>query len=594
MSGGLYDAQALADMFAPALNFYYYQDCKEHFKPVGVECMLDNACLNWGYIDKDTLIKAPPLDPEDINGFDEFYVLDIACNGWRRSDFDECLIGLDDPYPNKIFAHVTTDTAEDPDTGGNKEYIAIQYWFFYIYNDWTPDPWPHKYWHEGDWETVTILLDQNNLEPEWIGFSQHIYLPFISEGGKKCKWERDSEWLEIVDGTHPRVYVALSSHANYPKAGYWRIGGIEVKDLRLDHFDLTKAGLDHIWRPVELLNDQPWLTYEGGWGVGGIITESPGGPSFQIEKWNTPAQWVMELSNINESDFKPDGTFVTVCCPADTLITNVRGERLGTVNGEFVNEISGALINSDGDRDIYLLPYTEKFSVKVTGTGDGQFSLTIEEFTEDSSDVITATLPISQDMTYLFEYDMDKVQAGKDGVDISIDFDGDGTFDYFGKGGAEIGEDDIDWPPEYNAYIVSSDASGAEKDTFDLSESVHCYGGNLPASTPVDIYVVNNKDDWEEGDALTDVSGGYETVTTGDDGSISTTLIWSSPLTQGSYDIVVDTNRNGEWNEGEPIDSWTTTGFEAIPEFTTIAIPVVAIIGLMFLLSRRKRKKEVV
>ena len=112
--------------------------------------------------------------------------------------------------------------------------------------------------------------------------------------------------------------------------------------------------------------------------------------------------------------------------------------------------------------------------------------------------------------------------------------------------------------PMATPYVVSCDDSGTEQNTFDLSEDVYCFGGNLPASTSVDIYVVYNKDDWEGGDELSDVSGGYETETTGDDGSISTTQLWCSPLTQGSYDIVVDTNRDGEWNEGEPIDSWIT------------------------------------
>lgn len=149
----------------------------------------------------------------------------------------------------------------------------------------------------------------------------------------------------------------------------------------------------------------------------------------------------------------------------------------------------------------------------------------------------------------------------------------------------------IDKTPPKLPYVVSSDGSGTERNTFDLSENIYCYAGNLPTSTRVDSYVVNNKDDWEEGDELSDISGGYETETTGDDGIISTIQLWCSPLTQGSYDIVVDTNRDGEWNEGEPIDSWTTTGFEAIPEFTTIAIPVAIVLGLVFLISRRKRKE---
>lgn len=138
-------------------------------------------------------------------------------------------------------------------------------------------------------------------------------------------------------------------------------------------------------------------------------------------------------------------------------------------------------------------------------------------------------------------------------------------------------------------YVVSSDDTGTEQNRFELTDDVYCYAGNLPISTDVDIYVVANKDVWNDGDGLTDVSGGYETKTTESDGSIAATKIWSATLIEGEYDIVVDTNRNGEWNTGEPIDSEVDVGFTAVPEFTTIAIPVAAVLGLVFLFSRRSR-----
>ena len=138
-------------------------------------------------------------------------------------------------------------------------------------------------------------------------------------------------------------------------------------------------------------------------------------------------------------------------------------------------------------------------------------------------------------------------------------------------------------------YVVSSDDSDTERNTFELSEDVYCYAGNLPADTDVRIYVVANQDVWTDGEGLTDVSGGYETELTESDGSIATTKIWGATLTEGDYDIVVDTNRNGEWNTGEPIDREVDIGFTAVPEFTTIAIPVAAVLGLVFLFSRRSR-----
>jgi len=156
---------------------------------------------------------------------------------------------------------------------------------------------------------------------------------------------------------------------------------------------------------------------------------------------------------------------------------------------------------------------------------------------------------------------------------------------------------DNDWDyavisPTLIPTVTSSNVAGVETDTFGLNEDVYCYAENLPANRWVNIYVVVNNDSWEEGDALKDVSDGFETVKTQPDRSLKNTLIWESPLTQGSYDIVIDTNQNEEWDEGEPIDSWATTGFEAVPEFTTIAIPVAAILGLLFFFNRRKQRKE--
>jgi len=52
-----------------------------------------------------------------------------------------------------IYARVVNDTYE------GKEYLAIEYWFYYAYNQFTLD------YHEGEAEGIVILLDPETLEP---------------------------------------------------------------------------------------------------------------------------------------------------------------------------------------------------------------------------------------------------------------------------------------------------------------------------------------------------------------------------------------------------------------------------------------------
>ena len=66
--------------------------------------------------------------------------------------------------------------------------------------------------HESDWEMVQLEFaasspaEAMNQEPLELAYSQH-------EGAEVSDWHDDK--LEIVDGTHPVVYAAAGSHANY-------------------------------------------------------------------------------------------------------------------------------------------------------------------------------------------------------------------------------------------------------------------------------------------------------------------------------------------------------------------------------------------
>ena len=92
---------------------------------------------------------------------------------------------------------------------GTNHWTILQYHFFYAFNDWrfAANGMNH---HEADWEMVAIYL--KNDEPYAVLFSQH-------GAGNMEKWENARLAVDMQgnETTHPLVYVALGSHANYSK-----------------------------------------------------------------------------------------------------------------------------------------------------------------------------------------------------------------------------------------------------------------------------------------------------------------------------------------------------------------------------------------
>jgi Vacuolar protein sorting-associated protein 62 len=150
---------------------------------------------------------------------------------------------------------------------------AIQYWFFYAYNDSIGSAN-----HEADWEHITVSTDANgNFVSAW--YAQH-------EGGTTY----NSGQITFINGTHPVVYSADGSHASYPKAGNYDIPWVPGLD---DHCYEngpvwnTWENFVNVGEKEYPLNGQSFIKYAGRWGEIGetSITTGPLGPSFQAA-WN--------------------------------------------------------------------------------------------------------------------------------------------------------------------------------------------------------------------------------------------------------------------------------------------------------------------
>lgn len=117
----------------------------------------------------------------------------------------------------------------------------------------------------------------------------------------------------------------------------------------------------------------------------------------------------------------------------------------------------------------------------------------------------------------------------------------------------------------------SCDPYGAKKDTFYPGEDVYVHGSDFTPSTTFNIYIVSHKATWSDGDAIPPSVGTATTVSSGPDEKIPPTLIWQHDLTPGKYDIVIDVNGNGKYDQGidclDANDVQVTAGFLIIPEY---------------------------
>jgi hypothetical protein len=164
--------------------------------------------------------------------------------------------------------------------------LALQYWFFYIYNDFNDK-------HEGDWEMVQLNFAASSVEaaltktPTETGYSQH-------EGAERAKW--GDKKLQLVDGTHIVVYPAVGSHANYYSSHLF-LGRSASQGVGCD----DTIGPSRELRPQVTVIPQnrdaylsafPWLGFLGRWGEehSGFYN-GPTGPNTK-DRWTAPFTWV--------------------------------------------------------------------------------------------------------------------------------------------------------------------------------------------------------------------------------------------------------------------------------------------------------------
>jgi hypothetical protein len=276
------DEDALAQKYSPVVRLVEQKEpCGpgEPYVPLDLELLFGQPTVAlrgpWSPTD---LVKIAP-SAQDLSNRYEYHLdfpghaLDPRCDYERWQDHLAPRGGTP-----TVYAHVATDRA-DPGK------LALQYWFFYVFNDFNNK-------HEGDWEMIQLDFDAPDAaaalrtEPTRVGYSSH-------EGAERADWG-DSK-LELVDGTHPVVYPAAGSHANkYTPALYLGSSadaGVGCDDTRGPHDELRPVVKTIPSDPDAAAKAFPWITFEGRWGeLQPAFFNGPTGPNLKTQ-WTEPITW---------------------------------------------------------------------------------------------------------------------------------------------------------------------------------------------------------------------------------------------------------------------------------------------------------------
>jgi hypothetical protein len=279
-------ATTLADRYSPVIGLEPQPKLcgpGEAYRPTTVEILLGNQEVVLRNSDRRIVKRGPTA--QDLSDAPAADYLDFGGNALRPGCFYEKQFKrwFGDRKPT-VYAHIATDS----DHPGK---LAVQYWFYYTFNDFTNK-------HEGDWEMAQVDFDAAtprqalNAGPYQVDYAQHA-------GGERAAWDGDLKLTK--DGTHPLEYIATGAHAGFfQRKLYLGKGGTAVfgcEDTRsaTDQFSLQTVVVPDT--PVPADSQFAWLNFQGRWGqLQPNVNNGPLGPANADRLvWTHPITWAEGL-----------------------------------------------------------------------------------------------------------------------------------------------------------------------------------------------------------------------------------------------------------------------------------------------------------
>jgi len=262
----------------------------ESFRPGPVDAILGRDDVVLRGADDQPITSAP--DALDLAAAGPEDYLDIPGNPLDPGcDYQTWWATASQGTQPTLYARIATDP-------GYPGELAVQYWFWWVFNDWNNK-------HEGDWEMVQLRFptasaaEALSVAPTEVAYAQH-------EGSEIAAW--DDPKL-IREGDRVVVYPSVGSHAGYFDQATWfgksAAAGFgcddtsvapETPGLRIDPelvelpTDVAQASQDP---------DLAWVAFPGRWGQRApSFNNGPTGPALK-ERWDGPITWQQEQGRPN-------------------------------------------------------------------------------------------------------------------------------------------------------------------------------------------------------------------------------------------------------------------------------------------------------
>ena len=456
------DRSCLA-MYAPVLFLSQGYTTASDFKPKGIHSMLDESDLHGP--DEICVVEACTEGclPAGCVPFTDWcwdeYCWDTCICLWHSDVYDSCPVALSslatynkseydldmsgadpgfellgplfyevpdperfDGYTNRVYGREALFETES-----EERFRVLQYWFFYPYND-----WENK--HEGDWEKIQIILEEDTSNPQTITYSWHY-------GGTTFEW--DDSNVEKLAGTHPAVYVASGSHASFWAEGehaFWQeIEGwmddcytdtaIPVRTFKPNFLSITGSATPQEDYIITGMSDSTqWVHWQGYWGeveIGEIEGTTGARSPGQNDAWNDPGEWA--------DNPLPDHYSACAASPVRLHVYDLEGNHVGrTEAGELEVNIPELYVYGP-DEDKVILLTSNDLLFKLEATAAGKFDFGLNKYVKDTStktsigynsvqitDKTIATVLVSEtNPGYVMEIDLD----GNGTVDLTKDPD---------------------------------------------------------------------------------------------------------------------------------------------------------------------------